>query len=661
MVEKLKKISNKKIVIITSIVMLLVLIAGVSYAIWSRSFTQTGTNLSKYDCFDIVYAENVNEVSLSNGYPITDEEGLKAESYDLTIKNTCKILANYEVVLNKLNTSTLNDTNVKIAVDSDISLLSDLKTTNTNLTNATEGKVLTTGILASGQSKTIKIQSWMDENTTKTEGAGKSFSYKVTAEATTGVSSKSLIKLALNSNKIYDTKPDLSLMEPNSTSYVENEGVEKTFTSQIYQPLYNTDYNDGIELGTGYTFNAKTGTYTLTNISNGTYDQSSIGKYTCKDLNCTSVLKIEAVKESNDSNYYKESIQNDQKVSLVGNAVNKVCTGYEYEPYTGKYELSGCTLTASYSQDSIGKYTCNGYDVCKGVYLIKEVNEDVVTKADIITAKENYNYITKAIEYTAKSTTETSGGIYKTTDEDGITYYNRGDINNNYVMFADQLWRIMRINGDGSIRLIAEKSIGQSIYNKYVSATDRRNYGESIMGYTYNNSSSSKKDGTPSYVKVFLDSYYNGYLSKYNDKIALSKFINEVGIDSESDLEIRYLHYGDYLPDDNYSYSGREATFGGLYNLKIGLPIRNDIDLSGIYPSNYKNFRSYINNGLNFMTMTPEIYWSNNDSTIYAMYYNQFLDNFIATDQNVRPVISLKSNTLITSGDGSLSNPYVIK
>ena len=167
MLEKLKNISNKKIVIVTSIVMLLVLIAGVSYAIWSRSFTQTGTNLSKYDCFDIVYAENVNEVSLSNGYPITDEEGLKAESYDLTIKNTCKILANYEVVLNKLNTSTLNDTNVKIAVDSDISLLSDLKTTNTNLTNATEGKVLTTGVLASGQSKTIKIQSWMDENTTK--------------------------------------------------------------------------------------------------------------------------------------------------------------------------------------------------------------------------------------------------------------------------------------------------------------------------------------------------------------------------------------------------------------------------------------------------------------------------------------------------------------
>ena len=227
MVEKLKKISNKKIVIVTSIVMLLVLIASVSYAIWSRSFTQTGTNLSKYDCFDIVYAENVNEVSLSNGYPITDEEGLKAESYDLTIKNTCKILANYEVVLNKLNTSTLNDTNVKIAVDSDISLLSDLKTTNTNLTNATEGKVLTTGILASGQSKTIKIQSWMDENTTKTEGSGKSFSYKVTAEATTGVSSKSLVANIVK-NELKTTTPDFSSAEPITLTYKEAEIVEKT-------------------------------------------------------------------------------------------------------------------------------------------------------------------------------------------------------------------------------------------------------------------------------------------------------------------------------------------------------------------------------------------------------------------------------------------------
>jgi len=34
---------------------------------------------------------------------------------------------------------------------------------------------------------------------------------------------------------------------------------------------------------------------------------------------------------------------------------------------------------------------------------------------------------------------------------------------------------------------------------------------------------------------------------------------------------------------------------------------------------------------------------------------------FVTYTFYVRPVINLKSNTLITSGDGSLSNPYVIK
>lgn len=571
MVEKLKKISNKKIVILTSIVMLLVLIASVSYAIWSRSFTQTGTNLSKYDCFDIVYAENVNEVSLSNGYPITDEEGLKAESYDLTIKNTCKILANYEVVLNKLNTSTLNDTNVKIAVDSDISLLSDLKTTNTNLTNATEGKVLTTGILANGQSKTIKIQSWMDENTTKTEGAGKSFSYKVTAEATTGVSSKSLIKLALNSNKIYDNAPsNFRTMEPGSTSYVENEGVEKEYSAEAVNQLKLAS-SSTTTLGTGYTFDAKTGLYTLTGTASGTFEKD---KYYCKDTTkCMTVYKIVTTKTVSD-----------------------------------------------------------------------------------------YQYITKAIEYGSKSTTETASGIYKTIDEDGTTYYNRGEIKNNYVYFANNLWRIMRINGDGSIRMISESSIGQSSFNDLSKFNDGQEY---VYGYTYNNSKPNAGDGNPSTVKTFVEKWYNANLASYNDKIALSKFINDIGIGETYDDPLRYVYirYNDASRNPTYLYSGREATFGGKYNLKIGLPTMDDITFAGTYYSNDYNYRFYLNGTSSFMTMTPETYWSTDvvGSTIVAYNQNQLLDNFIGSRMMIRPVINLKSNTLIASGDGSLSNPYVIE
>ena len=47
-----------------------------------------------------------------------------------------------------------------------------------------------------------------------------------------------------------------------------------------------------------------------------------------------------------------------------------------------------------------------------------------------------------------------NSGIYKAVDDDGATYYYRGDVNNNWVKFGNYLWRVVRINGDGSIRLI---------------------------------------------------------------------------------------------------------------------------------------------------------------------------------------------------------------
>ena len=45
-------------------------------------------------------------------------------------------------------------------------------------------------------------------------------------------------------------------------------------------------------------------------------------------------------------------------------------------------------------------------------------------------------------------------GIFEMTDDDGTSYYYRGSVENNYVYFANRYWRIIRINGNGSIRMI---------------------------------------------------------------------------------------------------------------------------------------------------------------------------------------------------------------
>ncbi len=79
-------------------------------------------------------------------------------------------------------------------------------------------------------------------------------------------------------------------------------------------------------------------------------------------------------------------------------------------------------------------------------------------------------------------------------DDEGESYYYRGAVKNNYVSFAGFTWRIIRRNGDGSIRMIySGKStsdtgdyviIGNSQFNsKYWNPT--------YVGYKYNEKFSS--------------------------------------------------------------------------------------------------------------------------------------------------------------------------
>ena len=49
--------------------------------------------------------------------------------------------------------------------------------------------------------------------------------------------------------------------------------------------------------------------------------------------------------------------------------------------------------------------------------------------------------------------------LSKTEDEEGTSYYYRGTVNNNYVNFANMCWRIVRVTGNGSVKLIFEISL----------------------------------------------------------------------------------------------------------------------------------------------------------------------------------------------------------
>ena len=128
--------------------------------------------------------------------------------------------------------------------------------------------------------------------------------------------------------------------------------------------------------------------------------------------------------------------------------------------------------------------------------------------------------ISTRTSFASTLTENTTGTIYQETDDNGITYYFAGAPNDNYVSFAGFYWRIIRINGDGSIRLIYD---GTTIHANGEASTDRQ-IGTSAfngncdnnmyVGYMYT-SGQVHGLGASSTIKGVLDRWYENNLLNY--------------------------------------------------------------------------------------------------------------------------------------------------
>ena len=126
----------------------------------------------------------------------------------------------------------------------------------------------------------------------------------------------------------------------------------------------------------------------------------------------------------------------------------------------------------------------NGFTTLSDCMLVMNNHETSTTAAKTAIKAKGTPDFTKI----APNDTETDG-LYMAEDDEGESYYYRGAVKNNYVSFAGFIWRIIRRNGDGSVRMIySGKStadagdavtIGDSQFNsKYWDPT--------YVGYKYN-------------------------------------------------------------------------------------------------------------------------------------------------------------------------------
>ena len=118
-------------------------------------------------------------------------------------------------------------------------------------------------------------------------------------------------------------------------------------------------------------------------------------------------------------------------------------------------------------------------------------------------------------------------GLYAAEDDEGTSYYYRGAVRNNYVSFAGFTWRIIRRNGDGSVRMIysgkstsdtgTSVTIGNSQYNsKY--------WDPAYVGYKYNEKFSLHENNGTTEYKWFTNTTKYNFGTDYTFDESTKKF-----------------------------------------------------------------------------------------------------------------------------------------
>ena len=412
----------------------------------------------------------------------------------------------------------------------------------------------------------------------------------------------------------------------------------------------------------------------------------------------------------------------------------------------------------------------NGFTTLSDCMLVLNNHETSTTAAKTAIKAKGTPDFTK----TAPNDTETDG-LYMAEDDEGESYYYRGAVKNNYVSFAGFIWRIIRRNGDGSIRLIySGKStsdtgdavtIGNSQFNSkywdptyvgykynedfslhenngttgydWFTNTTKYNFGTGytfdqstkkftltgdikqltwndnhdeivnnqlysclntscnvvykIVGYnsatqmrvqpiSYSSNSllTAQTNKTDSPIKTKLDNWYKTNMTSYTSKLADETFCSDRSITSGSGyLTTPTTIYGAYnrLQDnkkpslkcsqdnDKFKMSNESAKL----DYPVGLILADEVALAGgrtYYNGAYSpNSNYYLYNGKYFWTLSPSDFHSSNSiAHVWAVLPSGGLNPwyYVASSFGVRPVINLKADTLITKGDGSSLNPFVV-
>jgi len=343
-------------------------------------------------------------------------------------------------------------------------------------------------------------------------------------------------------------------------------------------------------------------------------------------------------------------------VLLFGGALlyNKLFSRKSYEEVENNMKLAAIEYLSSHKEDLPTNeneiVTIKDTELVNNE-LMKSVNEqlkieDYTCDGSVIITNINGNYrynpildcgdryqTTKFIDYISnnEAIVESGNGLYKLNNE--LVY--RGDKVNNYVKLSDKIYRIVKIVDNHAIIILTDQADSVKWDDRY-NIDKRSNVG--INDYTV------------SRMRDYLETLYNGNSLLTNEaKLLVTSHDVKIGNRSEADTD----------------KTGNLENAIVLENQYISLlPVYDFLNASIDENCTATTSRSCVN--YNYLAKYKNAWWTitGNNSNTYSVF--RVANGTITTSNanktaRLRPVLSLASDAIYVSGNGSKNSPYIIK
>ena len=356
-------------------------------------------------------------------------------------------------------------------------------------------------------------------------------------------------------------------------------------------------------------------------------------------------------------------------------------TGYTIDENTGKFTLTG-VATCKYNDG-----TCNTTLV--GKYIVSTsassnssstntqkttTNLSSIYKVTIAPASSTSSITMKAKRVSAVSySTESTLSIAE--DDYGNSYYYRGGVKDNYIEFNNMCWRIVRVEGDGSIKIILAKEGLCSTITSSDTKTALINNGNSVV-YGYDSNNKADYENYNGGLYTTLKTWYTS--SGLENKKLLLK--NEKWCLGGNDNYRYDSSTGALLTDTSSTYyyyaAGKRLWGKGVeknatlkcsseedsINDYIGTITADEVAYAGGMTSTANKLYYLYDNAQSYYWSLSRSNFSSYDLAFRVSSDGRLYLDYVVSDGNggVRPAVTLATGAQIASGDGTISNPYKV-